>query len=183
MAIASSAGLTFSRVWLGRGATTRPARWRRRHRRADHCEAVLHDARRGPCAVQRPSPSRVASPARSRSQAGRARCKGCVRRACHAANLARERGVAATEPRRRLPTMVGRHHGPRASAFTRPAPARPRTGRARQRRDASRAPATTFSYVFRPHKTRYASSPTSPCPSPTIRPSRTCAWRSSKASE
>ena len=72
---------------------------------------------------------------------------------------------------------------PRASAFTRPSPrSAPHRPRARPSAvDASRAvPATTLSYVFRrARKTRYASSPTSPCPSPTIRPSRTCAWRSS----
>ena len=61
--VASSAGLTFYRVSAGRGSLldgvagivgARPL------------EAVLHDARRGPCAVQRPSPSRVASPDRDR---------------------------------------------------------------------------------------------------------------------
>ena len=44
----------------GLGRARQPARWRRRHRRARPLEAVLHDARRGPCAVQRPSvPPRI----------------------------------------------------------------------------------------------------------------------------
>ena len=151
-----------------------PVMEHRAHRcRCGRCgplEAVLHDARRGPCAVQRPSPSRVASPARSRRKAGRARCKGCS--AVPATGKPRPgagRG-AATEPRRRLPTMVGRHHGRGHPLSRGPAPARPRTGRG-----PGQAPQAA-PYRPQPSPTssgapRYASSPTSPCPSPTIRPS------------
>ena len=94
-------------------------------------------------------------------------------------------GAWRCEPRRRLPTMVGRHHGrghplSRGPAPVGPAPAEEMPGQAPiSLTQAIAVPATTFSYVFRrARKTRYASSPTSPCPSPTIRPSRTCAWRS-----
>ena len=168
----------------GLGRARQPARWRRRHRRARPLEAVLHDARRGPCAVQRPSPSRVASPDRDREgRLGAQDAKAappCLPRGKPRPGAGRG---AATEPRRRLPTMVGRHHGRGHPLSTRPSPrSAPHWPRARPSAvDASRAvPATTFSYVFRrARKTRYASSPTSPCPSPTIRPSRTCAWRSS----
>ena len=125
--VASSAGLTFYRVSAGR----QPARWRRRHRRARPLEAVLHEQSRGPCAVQRPSPSRVASPDRDREgRLGAQDAKAappCLPRGA----LARERGVALQ------PSLV---EGVRRwwdaitaegeSAFTRPSPwARPRTGR------------------------------------------------------
>ena len=105
--VASSAGLTFYRVSAGRGSLLDGVARRARPR-----EAVLHDARRGPCAVQRPSPSRVASPDRDREgRLGAQDAKAappCLPRGKPRPGAGRG---AATEPRRRLPTMVGRHHG------------------------------------------------------------------------
>ena len=123
-------------------------------------EAVLHDARRGPCESCKPCEIEKEGWARKMQR--------LLRRACHAANLARERGVALQ------PSLVegfrdgGTPSRPRASS-PRSAPHRPRA-----------RPGHNLLLRLQARKEdRYASSPTSPCPSPTIRPSRTCAWRSS----
>ena len=116
--VASSAGLTFYRVSAGRGSLLDGVAGRARPLEASmpwHALCNAHHLRE------------LQARSRSRRKAGRARQR-LLRRACHAANLARERGVALTSLRR-LPTMVGRHHGRGHPLSRGPAPARPRTGR------------------------------------------------------
>ena len=155
-----------------------PARRRRRHRRPRPLEAVLHDGGGAARAVQRPSPARVASPGRDREGGlGGQDAETIAPRLPRGKSRPGAGSGAETKPRQPLPTMLGRHHGRGQSPFTRPnllshptrSRARPGAG------DASRAAsATTFSGAFRlARKMRYASSPISPCRSPTIRPSRT----------
>ena len=178
--VASSAGLTFYRVSAGRGSLLDGVagivvhdHWKPYFtmQGVDHALCNAHHLRELQALIE------------IEKEGWARKMQRLLRRACHAANLARERGVALqpslVEGFRRWWDAITAEGIRFHEAQPRSAPHRPRARPSAV--DASRAvPATTFSYVFRrARKTRYASSPTSPCPSPTIRPSRTCAWRSS----